>query len=86
MPHGAITRHIYYSPVTKGERELYVYTPPQYNPKKKYPVLYLMGGRGELPSNWMYDGRMNFIMDNLLAEGTWRHLLYYGFLPKLWKK
>lgn len=45
-----------------------------------------MGGSGELPSNWMYDGRMNFIMDNLLAEGTWRHLLYYGFLPKLWKK
>ena len=28
-----------------------------------------MGGSGELPSNWMYDGRVNFIMDNLLAEG-----------------
>ena len=69
VPHGAITRHIYYSSVTKGERELYVYTPPKYNPKKKYPVLYLMGGSGELPSNWMYDGRVNFIMDNLLAEG-----------------
>ena len=69
VAHGSITRHIYYSPVTKGEREIYVYTPPQYNPKKKYPVLYLMGGSGELPSNWMYDGRVNFIMDNLLAEG-----------------
>ena len=69
VPHGSVTRHIYYSPVTQGEREIYVYTPPQYNPKKKYPVLYLMGGSGELPSNWMYDGRVNFIMDNLLAEG-----------------
>ena len=69
VPHGAVTRHIYYSPVTQGQREIYVYTPPQYNPKKKYPVLYLMGGSGELPSNWMYDGRVNFIMDNLLAEG-----------------
>ena len=69
VPHGAITRHIYYSPVTKGEREIYVYTPPQYDPRKEYPVLYLMGGSGELPSNWMYDGRVNFIMDNLLAEG-----------------
>ena len=69
VPHGAVTRHISYSPVTQGQREIYVYTPPQYNPKKKYPVLYLMGGSGELPSNWMYDGRVNFIMDNLLAEG-----------------
>lgn len=69
VPHGKVTREFYYSPVTKGMRDMYVYTPPQYNPKKKYPVLYLMGGSGELPNNWMYDGRVNFIMDNLLAEG-----------------
>jgi enterochelin esterase family protein len=69
VPHGTITRHIYHSDVTKGERELYVYTPPGYKPTKKYPVLYLLGGSGELPSNWMYNGRANFIMDNLLAEG-----------------
>ena len=31
--------------------------------------MYLVGGSGELPSNWVYDGRVNFIMDNLLAEG-----------------
>ena len=68
VPHGNVTRHIYYSVVTKGERELYVYTPPGYDPKKSYPVVYLLGGSGELPSNWMYDGRVNFIMDNLLAE------------------
>lgn len=69
VPHGNVTRHIYHSEVTKGERELYVYTPPGYDSKKKYPVLYLVGGSGELPSNWIYDGRVNFIMDNLLAEG-----------------
>ncbi len=69
VPHGNVTRHVYRSEVTQGERELYVYTPPGYNPKKKYPVLYLVGGSGELPSNWVYDGRVNFIMDNLLAEG-----------------
>ncbi len=69
VPHGTVTRHVYHSEVTKGERELYVYTPPGYNPKKKYPVLYLLGGSGELPSNWVFDGRANFIMDNLLAEG-----------------
>lgn len=69
VPHGNVTRHVYHSAVTSGQRELYVYTPPGYDPAKKYPVLYLLGGSGELPSNWVFDGRVNFIMDNLLAEG-----------------
>lgn len=69
VPHGNVTRHVYYSEVTQGEREMYVYTPPGYDPKQTYPVLYLLGGSGELPSNWVYDGRVNFIMDNLLVEG-----------------
>ena len=68
VPHGAVTRHVYHSDVLKGEREIYVYTPPGYNPAVKYPVLYLVGGSGELASNWAIDGRANFIMDNLLAE------------------
>lgn len=69
VPHGAITRHIYHSDVTGGERDLYVYTPPGYDRTKTYPVLYLVGGSGELPHNWIHDGRVNFIMDNLLADG-----------------
>jgi enterochelin esterase-like enzyme len=68
VPHGNVTRHVYYSEVTNGQRELYVYTPPGYDEENRYPVLYLGGGSGELPSNWVYDGRVNFIMDNLLAE------------------
>jgi len=68
VPHGNVTRHVYHSNVTNGERELYVYTPPGYDRTKTYPTLYLVGGSGELPSNWIYDGRANFIMDNLLAE------------------
>jgi len=69
VPHGAVTRHIYHSDVTNGEREMYVYTPPGYDRSKKYPVLYLTGGSGELASTWALDGRANFILDNLLAEG-----------------
>ncbi|WP_026632082.1 esterase [Dyadobacter alkalitolerans] len=69
VPHSNITRHIYHSDVLNGEREMYVYTPPGYDSRKKYPVLYLMGGSGELASGWMLDGRANFIADNLLAEG-----------------
>ncbi len=68
VPHGTVTRHIYYSGVTKGERDLYVYTPPGYDRNRKYPVLYLVGGSGDLPHNWVYDGRVNLMMDNLLAE------------------
>src|SRR5690554_7574849 len=70
VPHGNVVRHIYHSGVTGGERELYVYTPPGYHPEENYPVLYLLGGSGELPSNWVYDGRVNLIMDNLLAENN----------------
>lgn len=69
VPHGAVTRHIYHSDVTNGEREIYVYTPPGYDHSKKYPVLYLLGGSGEMASTWAIDGRANFILDNLLAEG-----------------
>lgn len=69
VPHGSITRHFYHSDVTNGTRELFVYTPPGYDPSKEYPVLYLAGGSGELASNWMIEGRANFIMDNLLSEG-----------------
>ncbi len=68
VPHGTVSRHVYHSNVTGGERELYVYTPPGYDRNKNYPTLYLVGGSGDLPSNWVFDGRINFIMDNLLAE------------------
>ena len=46
VPHGSITTHYYFSKVTNGLRDMMVYTPANYNPKKKYPVLYLMGGSG----------------------------------------
>jgi enterochelin esterase-like enzyme len=68
VPHGAVTRHVYRSEVTGGEREMYVYTPPGYDRRRKYAVLYLLGGSGELASTWNLDGRAGFILDNLLAE------------------
>jgi enterochelin esterase-like enzyme len=70
VPHGKVTRHVYHSAVTTGERELYVYTPPAYDPMRRYPVLYLVGGSSSLASDWIFEGRVNFIMDNLLAEGS----------------
>ena len=69
VPHGTVARHVYYSDVLEGEREIYVYTPPDYDRTKRYPVLYLLGGSGELASNWNLDGRASFIADNLIHEG-----------------
>ena len=69
VPNGTVTRHVYHSTVLNGEREMYVYTPPNYDRNRRYPVLYLLGGSGELSSTWNIDGRAGFIADNLIAEG-----------------
>ena len=70
VPHGSVARHVYHSSVLNGEREMYVYTPPNYDRNRRYPVLYLLGGSGELASTWNLDGRAGFIADNLIAEGN----------------
>ena len=70
VPHGDVTHHYYYSHVTNGVRSMLVYTPPGYDASRKYPVLYLMGGSGEVHDSWIKPGMANFIMDNLLDEGT----------------
>ena len=48
-----------------------VYTPAEYetHPKKRYPVLYLQHGMGEDETGWSTQGKMNHIMDNLIASG-----------------
>lgn len=75
VPHGNLTTHFYHSDVTQGERYMIVYTPPMYDSKKTYPVLYLMGGSGDLPETWTMHGQINFIMDNLLAEGKMKPMI-----------
>jgi enterochelin esterase family protein len=69
VSHGTVTRHVYHSAVVDGEREMYVYTPPNYDRRRRYPVLYLLGGSGEVASNWHIEGRAAFIADNLIADG-----------------
>jgi enterochelin esterase-like enzyme/glyoxylase-like metal-dependent hydrolase (beta-lactamase superfamily II) len=71
VPHGTLHRH-YYASETLGEvRDVYVYTPPDYdsNPNQAYPVLYLLHGGGDDARGWSLVGRAHLIMDNLLAEG-----------------
>lgn len=67
-----------------------MYTPAGYEEKVKsgvkYPVLYLFHGVGENETDWVWQGKMNFIMDNLIAEGKCREMLVvmtcgYAFKP-----
>lgn len=69
VPHGYIREHVYYSKITGAWRRCFVYVPAGYdkNIKMRYPVLYLQHGGGEDERGWPIQGRVNFIMDNLLA-------------------
>ena len=71
VPHGQVRLQWYYSHVTKAWRRAYVYVPPDYDrsPGKRYPALYLRHGGGEDETGWVEQGRANFILDNLIAEG-----------------
>jgi enterochelin esterase-like enzyme len=71
VPHGEVRSHWYHSEVTGEWRRSFVYTPPGYdeNPDQRYPVLYLQHGYGEDARGWPIQGRMNLILDNLIADG-----------------
>jgi enterochelin esterase-like enzyme len=71
VPHGEVRSRWYKSTVTRGWRRCTVYTPPGYDDdasrSTRYPVLYLQHGAGEDETGWTEQGRINFILDNLLA-------------------
>lgn len=69
VPHGSVRSEIYYSPYTKSYRNCMVYTPPGYdNTQESYPVLFLQHGGGENENCWIWQGKINNIMDNLIAQ------------------
>lgn len=67
---GTVNESWYYSEIRSEWRKSLVYLPADYdnNFEKKYPVLYLQHGMGENETSWANQGKMNFIMDNLIAE------------------
>lgn len=71
VPHGEIRIQSFFSKVTNSWRRVFIYTPPGYdkNQNEKYPVLYILHGGGEDESGWSMQGKTNFILDNLIAEG-----------------
>lgn len=69
VPHGSVRREYFYSEITGGWESCMVYTPYCYEAEKRdFPVLYLQHGHGENETSWTACGKLNFILDNLIAE------------------
>ena len=68
VPHGEVRIRPYVSRALGVSRTVWVYTPPDYDKGKDFPVLYLLHGAGDIESGWTMIGRANTILDNLIAE------------------
>jgi enterochelin esterase family protein len=84
VPRGQVREIWYHSKVTGTWRHALVYLPPGYDEqtKTRYPVLYLQHGGGEDETGWIRQGRANFILDNLIAEGSAKPMIVvmaYGY-------
>ena len=69
IPHGKIDSIRYPSKTVGADRRAFIYTPPGYSGKNKYPVLYLLHGIGGDEKEWLNGGSPQVILDNLYAEG-----------------
>lgn len=70
VAHGSITLERYFSAETGRDRVCWVYTPAGYDKGTElYPVLYIQHGGGENESAWFWQGKLHFILDNLIASG-----------------
>jgi len=86
VPHGQVRVQTYYAKSTNEWRRAFVYTPPDYdkNVRARYPVLYLQHGSGENETSWSDQGHVNFILDNLIAEGRAKPMIVVmerGYAP-----
>ncbi|NBA88615.1 esterase [Emticicia sp. CRIBPO] len=66
---GKIDTVLYDSKTVGSKRKTLVYTPPNFDKKKKYPVFYLLHGIGGDHLEWFKGANPQNILDNLYAEG-----------------
>ena len=70
VPHGKMQYCQYRSSVLNAWRPLVVYTPAGYETSgKNYPVFYLISGTTDTEETWFKVGKLNTILDNLIADG-----------------
>lgn len=76
VPHGAIRMELMKSERTGRYRNLWVYTPHGYDTSdKRYPVMHILHGGGENEAGWFWQGKLNYIADNLIAEGKCEEMI-----------
>jgi len=88
VPHGRIEYVHYYSKSLGATNNAIVYLPPDYmmDFEKKYPVFYLISGTTDTEEVYYKVGRVNYILDNLLAEKKAKEMIVvlpYGNPSKL---
>lgn len=69
VPHGTVAIEYYWSEAFESFQRCFIYLPPNYYEGGEFPVLYLQHGAGENETSWIFNGKVNHIMDNLIAEG-----------------
>ncbi|MGB4465243.1 MAG: alpha/beta hydrolase-fold protein [Eubacteriales bacterium] len=70
VPHGDVRMEYYKSSVNDRIKCAWVYCPPGYDSSdERYPVLYIQHGVGENETGWVWQGKINYIADNLIADG-----------------
>jgi len=68
IPKGKLETITYNSKSIGVDRKAVVYTPPNYDPNQKYPVVYLMHGIGGNETHWTTLCAANKVLDNLIAD------------------
>lgn len=70
VPHGEVSYITYYSQALGVYNNALVYTPPTYKQSETaYPVFYLISGTTDTEEVYYKVGRVNYILDNLIAKG-----------------
>ena len=88
VPHGRLEYIHYYSKSLGATNQAIVYLPPRYMSdfQKKYPVFYLISGTTDTEEVYYKVGRVNYILDNLLADKQAKEMIVvlpYGNPSKL---
>ena len=77
VPHGKVSYTYYTSKAVGFDRPVVIYTPSGYDPAsdEKYPVLYLIHGMSDTYETWFKVGKVNNILDNLIAAGLAKKMI-----------
>lgn len=68
ISHGKTDTITYTSKTVGNKRNALIYTPPEFDKSKTYPVLYLLHGIGGDELAWTKNGNAGIILDNLYAQ------------------